>query len=144
MQCRALLRSRTKCEHVYLYCVYGTVPCVYGAVGEVACGETRVAPPIGRLVAQEAAQGNHEECICVFCVIPFLFSFGVKAIEVETGTGCGHICSFLARWGKRTACCDTRGGGDTYRSIQHFQTYRQASSGHCCRVLIKPDTIEPT
>ena len=116
MQCRALLRSRTKCEHVYLYCVYGTVPYVYGAVGEVACGETRVAPPIGRLVAQEAAQGNHEECICVFCVIPFLFSFGVKAIEVETGTGCGHICIFLARW----------------------------SSGHCSHVLIKPDTIEPT
>ena len=28
--------------------------------------------------------------------------------------------------------------------IQHFQTYRQASSGHCSRVLIKPDTIEPT
>ena len=98
---------------------------MYGAVGEVACGEMRVAPPIGRLVAQEAAQGNHEECICVFCVIPFLFSFGVKAIEVETGTGCGHICIFLARWGKKTACCDTRGGGDTYRSIQHFQPYRQ-------------------
>ena len=82
---------------------------MYGAVGEVACGETRVAPPIGRLVAQEAAQGNHEECICVFCVIPFLFSFGVKAVEVETGTGCGHICIFLARWGEKTACCDTRG-----------------------------------
>ena len=48
--------------------MYGTVPYVYGAVGEVACGEMRVAPSIGRLVGQEAARGNHEECICVFCV----------------------------------------------------------------------------